>query len=190
MKEEQIVNAARDLFTTYGYKRVSMDEIARKAGVTKRTVYMYFKSKEELLKYFINEEIQNMKKIVEQSEDKDKSFMENVHQVIVKLIKYTRNREFLHLIFQESEAFKNTTVIENIKTIDVAIQSYIKEKLKYAVNQGYVNVKDINITAFLIYKMYVALMFEWNEQEKKIDEEAITENIMYILKNGLERKEV
>ena len=190
MKEEQIVNAARDLFTTYGYKRVSMDEIARKAGVTKRTVYMYFKSKEELLKYFINEEIQNMKKIVEQSEDKDKSFMENVHQVIVKLIKYTRNREFLHLIFQESEAFKNTTVIENIKTIDVAIQSYIKEKLKYAVNQGYVNVKDINITAFLIYKMYVALMFEWNEQEKKIDEEAITENIMYILKNGLERREV
>lgn len=188
MKEEQIVNAARDLFTMYGYKKVSMDEIAKKAGVTKRTVYMYFNSKEELLKYFINEEIQNMKKIVEQSENTNKSFMENIHQVIVKLIKYTRNREFLHLIFQESEAFKNETVIESIKVIDTSIQNYIKEKLEYAVDKGYIKVKDIDITAFLIYKMYIALMFEWNEQEKKIDEESITENIIYILKNGLERR--
>ena len=114
--------------------------------------------------------------------------MENIHQVIVKLIKYTRNRELLHLIFQESEAFKNETVIESIKAIDTSIQNYIKEKLKYAVDKGYINVKDIDITAFLIYKMYIALMFEWNEQEKKIDEESITENIIYILKNGLERR--
>ena len=36
MKEEQIIEAARDLFSTYGYKRVSMDEIAKKANVTKK----------------------------------------------------------------------------------------------------------------------------------------------------------
>ena len=47
MKEEQIINVARELFTTYGYKRVSMDEIAKCANVTKKTVYSYFKSKEE-----------------------------------------------------------------------------------------------------------------------------------------------
>ena len=41
MKEEQIINAARELFKNYGFKKVSMDEIARKAGVTKRTVYKY-----------------------------------------------------------------------------------------------------------------------------------------------------
>ena len=61
MKEEQIIEAARDLFSTYGYKRVSMDEIAKRANVTKKTVYSYFKSKEELLKYCINDEIKKMK---------------------------------------------------------------------------------------------------------------------------------
>ena len=50
MKEEQILNAAKKLFTNYGFKKVSMDEIASEAGVTKKTVYTYFSIKVELLK--------------------------------------------------------------------------------------------------------------------------------------------
>lgn len=42
---EQILNAAKKLFTNYGFKKVSMDEIASEAGVTKKTVYTYFPSK-------------------------------------------------------------------------------------------------------------------------------------------------
>ena len=82
MKEEQIVEAARKLFGKYGYKRVSMEEIAKEANVTKRTVYSYFKSKEEILKYFLNEEVQNMKKILEETEKVNKSFFENLHETI------------------------------------------------------------------------------------------------------------
>ena len=40
MKNEQIIAAARRLFNRYGFKKVSMDEIAREAGVTKKTIYM------------------------------------------------------------------------------------------------------------------------------------------------------
>ena len=61
MKDDQIITAAKKLFTKYGFKKVSMDEIASEAGVTKKTVYTYFSSKEELLKYCIKEELNNMK---------------------------------------------------------------------------------------------------------------------------------
>ena len=72
MKQEQIISAAKKLLGKYGYKRVSMDEIAREAGVTKKTVYSYFKNKEEFLKYFLNEEVQNMKKIVEDTRSEER----------------------------------------------------------------------------------------------------------------------
>ena len=42
-KKEMIIQTARDLFTKFGYKKVSMDEIAREAKVTKKTIYSYFK---------------------------------------------------------------------------------------------------------------------------------------------------
>jgi AcrR family transcriptional regulator len=45
---DEIVAAAEALFAAHGYAGASMDEIARAAEFTKRTVYQYFASKEEL----------------------------------------------------------------------------------------------------------------------------------------------
>lgn len=47
-KRETIIDAAFDLFRHYGYRRTSMEDIARAAGVAKGTLYLYFTSKEEL----------------------------------------------------------------------------------------------------------------------------------------------
>lgn len=47
-KREDIVRAAVEEFRTAGYEATSMDRIAQAAGVSKRTVYNHFPSKEEL----------------------------------------------------------------------------------------------------------------------------------------------
>lgn len=188
MKEEQIVKSARELFGRYGYKKVSMDEIAKNASVTKRTVYKYFSSKEELLKYFIAEEVEQMKKIVERVERKNLDFFDAIHEIIYNLIKYTRKAKFLQVILKESETFKEPVILECLKTIDLEIQKYIKQKLVLAIEKDHIVVKDVDITAFLIYKMYMALMFEWTENSKKIDEKQVADNIVYIIKNGICKK--
>lgn len=47
-KADQIREAARRLFLEHGYETTSMDAIAAEAGVSKRTVYSHFRSKEVL----------------------------------------------------------------------------------------------------------------------------------------------
>jgi AcrR family transcriptional regulator len=47
--QERILDAAYRLFRRQGYSRVSMNEIAAATGVTKRTLYYHFKSKDQLL---------------------------------------------------------------------------------------------------------------------------------------------
>lgn len=190
MKEEQILNAAKNLFTNYGFKKVSMDEIASEAGVTKKTVYTYFSSKEELLKYCIKEELQNMRKIIENVESKKLDFMETVHQVIYNLLKYKKNCKFLKMLFKESEILKNEQLKENLKIVDKEIQNYIRKQLELAIQNDKIELQNIDITTFLIYKMYIALMIDWNEDYKKLDEKEIADNILHFLVNGLKRKEV
>ena len=190
MKEEQILNAAKKLFTNYGFKKVSMDEIASEAGVTKKTVYTYFSSKEELLKYCIKEELQNMRKIIENVESKKLDFMETVHQVIYNLLKYKKNCKFLKMLFKESEILKNEQLKENLKIVDKEIQNYIRKQLELAIQNDKIEVQNIDITTFLIYKMYIALMIDLNEDYKKLDEKEIADNILHFLVNGLKRKEV
>ena len=47
--KKQIIKTAYDLFSQYGIKSVSMDDIARNTGLSKRTLYEEFSDKEELL---------------------------------------------------------------------------------------------------------------------------------------------
>ncbi len=54
-KTEAIVEAARKTFLTRGFDSASMDQIALTAGVSKRTVYNRFRSKEELFGAAITE---------------------------------------------------------------------------------------------------------------------------------------
>ncbi len=45
----RITDAAYESFWRSGFRRTSMDTIADRAGLTKRTVYAYFRSKDDLL---------------------------------------------------------------------------------------------------------------------------------------------
>jgi AcrR family transcriptional regulator len=55
-KRRQIIEGARSLFLTQGFDAASMNAIAHKAGVSKGTLYVYFKSKEELFETIVEEQ--------------------------------------------------------------------------------------------------------------------------------------
>ena len=55
-KRQQIIEGARAVFLAQGFDAASMGEIAREAGVSKGTLYVYFDSKEELFEAIVEEE--------------------------------------------------------------------------------------------------------------------------------------
>lgn len=53
--EELIVTKAKELFFTYGLKAVSMDDIAKHTGVSKKTIYKDFEHKNQLVHQLVTE---------------------------------------------------------------------------------------------------------------------------------------
>jgi AcrR family transcriptional regulator len=49
-KKSKILSAGKGLFLRYGYKRVSMNDIAGAAGISRPALYLIFKNKEEIFK--------------------------------------------------------------------------------------------------------------------------------------------
>jgi len=62
-RKQELVRAALHLFSTYGYQSVSLDEVAKAAGVTKGAIYHHFQDKDELLDYTIICSFQSLEKI-------------------------------------------------------------------------------------------------------------------------------
>jgi AcrR family transcriptional regulator len=55
-KRRQIVEGARAIFLAQGFDAASMNDIARAAGVSKGTLYVYFANKEQLFEAIVREE--------------------------------------------------------------------------------------------------------------------------------------
>jgi AcrR family transcriptional regulator len=55
-KRRQIIEGARTIFRVLGFDAASMGEIAKAAGVSKGTLYVYFKDKDELFQAIVEKE--------------------------------------------------------------------------------------------------------------------------------------
>ncbi len=49
-KDERVLAAARELFDRYGYKRTTMADIAKQAGMSRQTLYSSYPNKEAILR--------------------------------------------------------------------------------------------------------------------------------------------
>jgi AcrR family transcriptional regulator len=55
-KRRQIIDGARAVFLAQGFDAASMNDIARAAGVSKGTLYVYFENKEQLFEAIVSQE--------------------------------------------------------------------------------------------------------------------------------------
>ena len=55
--KNEILDAARSVFGEYGFKKVTMDDIARKLDMTRSALYYYYKNKEDIFIEVINYEL-------------------------------------------------------------------------------------------------------------------------------------
>ena len=56
-RPQELLDAALDLFVERGFAATRLDDVARAAGVSKGTLYLYFCSKEELFKAVVRESV-------------------------------------------------------------------------------------------------------------------------------------
>src|ERR1700719_3351644 len=62
-KRRQILDGARKVFMNLGFDGASMGEIARSAGVSKGTLYVYFADKSRLFEAIVEEEALDQRKV-------------------------------------------------------------------------------------------------------------------------------
>lgn len=178
-KKNIVIETARELFIKYGYSKVTMDEIAKLANVTKKTIYSYFKDKETLFLYFINEELINMKEQIEKQGNKNLSFIEKVTKDLFYLLEYRKNSKLLNALSSEKDALYG---LKLIKKYDDLIIDYIENKIDMEIELKNIKPCNSKLMAFIIYKIYIAIIFEYDDELK---EEDVIKEVTLILKEGL-----
>lgn len=184
-RKKLILEAATKSFSLFGYKATTMDQVAKIANVGKGTIYTFYKNKEELFKEIVQRLIEEMKYEAEQSLDDQLSFFENLHRAVYRILEFRQEHQLSLKLLQEEREIGTPAVQEMVNEMEEAIVSYIKEKLKIAIDKGYIQPCDPEITAFLMLKMYLALIFDWERNHAPLEKEEIADLFKIYLFKGL-----
>ena len=93
-RPEEILSAALEVFTDRGFAATKLEDVAKRAGVTKGTIYLYFDSKEALFKALIRETIVP---VIAQGEALAQSFTGSARELLERLV-----REYWRLVGETS----------------------------------------------------------------------------------------
>jgi len=162
-----------------------MDQVAKLANVGKGTIYTFFKNKEELFDHIVSTLIMDMENEASKVIDQNKSFQENVHQALYKMLEYRMEHQLTIKLFQEERDIGTPVVQEMMQKMEQSILNFIQEKIKRAIDYGAIKQCDPEITAFILLKLYVALIFDWEKYRKPLDKKEIANLFELYVFNGL-----
>ncbi|HYX05940.1 MAG TPA: TetR/AcrR family transcriptional regulator [Bacteroidales bacterium] len=104
-KYKDIMQTAHDLFWKHGFKRVSVEEICRKAGVSKMTFYRFFPNKIELAKKVYTQEVDKGVYVFKTIMEEKSSSEEKMKKILMMKFEGTNNisREFIMDFYSDQE---------------------------------------------------------------------------------------
>ncbi|MCR8556897.1 TetR/AcrR family transcriptional regulator [Mucilaginibacter sp. BJC16-A38] len=139
---ERIIQGGEELFLTAGIKSVTMDDIAKHLGMSKKTIYQFFKDKNELV-------IALVKKKLKEDEDQIAEIMSKSGNVIEELINMMKCSEDIFsrinpIVIHDMQKYHPDAWSEFQKFKADVLISTLEELLTKGMKQGYIR-PDIDV---------------------------------------------
>jgi AcrR family transcriptional regulator len=130
-RADRILDTARDLLLAWGYRRVTIDELARRAGVGKGTVYLHWRSREEVFHAVSAREAAAMADAIVEAVRNDPAEVA-LHRYLRRLFVEAMNRPVLRALY--------TRDADTLGTFLAAAHHQRLEESKLGVNRDYLGV--------------------------------------------------
>ena len=153
--QDRILNKARELMFQTGVKHVTMDDLANQLGISKKTIYQYFKDKDALVSSVVEFELANHALLCNQS---TQAADNAVHEIflLMSVIQEMFNRMNPLALFEIEKYYP--LAFEKIKNHkDDYIFSMISANLEKGIAEGLYR-KDVDVTILSRYRLETSLI--------------------------------
>jgi AcrR family transcriptional regulator len=173
-RQKEIIEAARQSFTLFGYKATTMEQVAKLAKVGKGTIYTFFKNKDLLFQEIVLQMINDMKTEVEQVVDPKDTFTNNAHRMLMKILEFREVHKLYGKLIEEERSMNTPEVHAVMKQIEGNLLAYVEERIEAAIQKGEIQFCDKELIAYLLLKAYMAVIIDWSaHHEQELTEERI-----------------
>lgn len=151
---QHIIKTAAEMFFRLGIRSVSIDDICHELGMSKKTFYVYFSSKDELVEQLLQSNLDFLTKKME-----DLSAMRDFRKLVERYISYQSSekqdvRRVPQLVYDLKKYYPRQFGDFQLKCFEVQ-KHFIMQYLQQGIEQGYVRANlNIELTAVLFAKIH------------------------------------
>ncbi len=183
--KEAIVNVARHIFSRFGFKKTTMDEIAVASRKGKSSIYYYFSSKEDIFRAVVEKEASILKHdLVKATKDAGSPSQKLKIHVLVRMRSMEKLANFYSAI--KDDYLSHLDFIDNIrKKYEHEEIQMMESIMTEGVENGMFEIEDTSLAAIAIVTALKGMEIPlfWDVEEKDIERRL--DHLIHILFNGI-----
>lgn len=148
---QKLLEVARELFAHKGLEATTMNDIAAASGRGRRTLYTYFRNKEEIYYAVIEEELERLSEKMDEVASMDVEPEEKIFTLIYTHLSIIRDTVARNGTLR-AEFFRNIWMVEKVrKAFDVEEHRILQKVLQEGVDKGRFRIENVGLMADIVY---------------------------------------
>jgi TetR/AcrR family fatty acid metabolism transcriptional regulator len=148
-RTSELLAAARSVFSRKGFYNATIDDIAYEAGVAKGTVYLYFKSKNDIYIAALRDGIEGLIRDMRRQAEAGGTTETKLHRLIAaKLAFFDKHRDFFQIL--QSELGRVEKTMTECKDLYFDQAQIVEKVLRQGIKEGVLRKINTKKTAFAV----------------------------------------
>lgn len=166
-KREAILASAFEVFHQKGFYQAKIEEIAQRAGVGKGTVYLYFSSKEHLLREMLKEVVHHYLSMLRQRMAAAPTPRERLHVLFRTHAAFVRRHQKVKFLTRRDFDFVDEELHQWLRQQREAFVQELQALVEDGIRAGQFRPVDARLAALMLEALFGTLLFEEKTFTKK-----------------------
>jgi AcrR family transcriptional regulator len=185
-RQESIILAAHEVFSNKGFHQAKMEEIARKAGVGKGTLYEYFNSKKELFCGMVKQWMIWYYQSIRQAAEEGNDFKQKLDNMMMAHMKFAFRSKNLISMMLNDYVHINRDLNRWMMEGRLEMVRLVENVVEQGIREGKLRNVDVRLTSLMFLSSWTIFVLEnCMEDEQQENMEQTKEHVMDILLNGM-----
>jgi AcrR family transcriptional regulator len=182
-RKDEIIRVASIIFAAKGYHGTTLEEIAKKMGISKPALYYHIKNKAEILREVIGRIMEPMEEVARMGRS-DLPPTQRIEQMVTLLVKFAVERT--ETTFEQNKMLPRKSQ-EALRRRQKEVEMVLQETLEEGVAKGIFIVDDVKITSFSILAT-ANWVYHWYKPGAGLTYQQIANQVIKLIENGLLKK--
>ena len=183
----RIIASARDLFVRFGLAKVSVEDIARAVGMGKSSLYYHFKSKEDIFRAVLDQEVRTYKAKLEQALSAARTAQDRMRLYVATRMSAVKDAASVYSAFRDDYHRQHGIIERARERIDKYEVEVVRRILSEGVESGEFRVRDVGLTAITIVTAAKGLEYGWAVEQSDEESERNLSRLLEVLFHGIVR---